>query len=94
MKFNVFANVPDQDHIRSWVKLGSCETLEEFQKIKEEYIKGGRLYLYGHYRFCDSCIQISNKKGIKEFVLLENSKVLFDRHNTNTVLGTDKQFMI
>ena len=34
------ANVPDQDHNRSWREIGVCETLEEYEQIKEDYIKG------------------------------------------------------
>lgn len=40
MSWKVMANVPDQDHVRSWIQIGKCDTLEEFEKIKEEYIKG------------------------------------------------------
>lgn len=39
MLFDIMANVPDQDHVRSWVKIGQCSTLEEYDQKKEEYIQ-------------------------------------------------------
>ena len=40
MSWEVWADVPDQDHSRSWVKIGECNTLEEYEFIKERYIAG------------------------------------------------------
>ena len=42
MTWKIMANVPDQDHTRTWVQIGTCTTLEEFDKIKEEYIESWR----------------------------------------------------
>ena len=39
MKFRILANVPNQDHVRTWIEIGTCETLEEFNAIKENYIQ-------------------------------------------------------
>ena len=39
MKFRILANVPDQDHIRTWTEIGVCDSLEQFHEIKEHYIK-------------------------------------------------------
>lgn len=39
-KWKIMANVPDQDHIRDWVQIGECETLEEYELKKEAYIEG------------------------------------------------------
>ena len=61
-------------------------------KCKGQDIKNAVLYLYGHYRLCESCTKALKDKGITDFVFLENAEVLFDRHNPNTVLGTEKQF--
>ena len=36
--WKVMANIPDQDHIRSWHQIGTCQTLEEFEEIKEKEI--------------------------------------------------------
>lgn len=39
-RWKIMANVPDQDHIRSWTCIGECETLEEYEAKKEAYIRG------------------------------------------------------
>ena len=33
MKYKVMGNFPDQDHIRSWLQIGECNTKEEFSNI-------------------------------------------------------------
>jgi hypothetical protein len=38
MIWKVMANVPDQDHTRTWVEIGKVESLEEFEMVKEKYI--------------------------------------------------------
>jgi hypothetical protein len=38
MEWEIWANVPDQDHRRSWIKIGECTTLEQFDDVKEKYI--------------------------------------------------------
>jgi len=63
-------------------------------KVPHEDLKGAEIYLYGHYKMCDECIKELQKRGIYHYYLLENSEVLFDRHNKDTVLGTNKQFVI
>lgn len=57
-------------------------------------LNGADIYLYGHYKMCGSCIRALKNRGVKRFILLENSQTLFDRHNPDTVLGTDKQFVL
>lgn len=56
--------------------------------------KDATMYIYGHYKTCDSCYTLLEMAGIKKVVFLENAEVLFDRHNPNTVIGTAKQFML
>lgn len=80
----------------------TCEYCREDQHaerkaLQEAYDKdlaGAIIYVYGHYKLCDSCIKALNERGIFSCVLLENSKILFDRHDPDTVLGTEKQFLI
>ena len=38
-RWEIWANVPDMDHNREWVKIGECETLEEYELKKEKYMK-------------------------------------------------------
>lgn len=65
------------------------------KKISENFnLFKAKVFLYGHYKCCDGCIKNLNNKGINECYLLNNSEILFDRHNSKTVLGTDKQFII
>lgn len=40
MSWEIWADVPDQDHVRSWFKIGECKTLEEYEDVKERYILG------------------------------------------------------
>lgn len=42
MIFELWANVPDMDHVREWVKLGESEHLHELRKEKEKYIERWR----------------------------------------------------
>lgn len=56
-------------------------------------LKGGKIYLYGHYRFCDACLRALEDRGIYDYFLLKNSETLFDRHKPGTILGTDQQFI-
>jgi hypothetical protein len=37
--WEIWANVPDQDHIRDWVKIGECSNLYQYEKIRGEYIQ-------------------------------------------------------
>ena len=60
--------------------------------VRKENINGADLYLYGHYHFCGSCLKAMEKRGIVNLYLLENCTKMFDRHNPNTILGTNKQF--
>lgn len=52
------------------------------------------IYIYGHYKVCDSCMYELQKYGINTIYILENAEELFDRHNPNTVLDTLNQFAI
>ncbi len=58
----------------------------------DQDLTGAIIYLYGHYILCEECIKALNARGIFDCYLLENSAVLFDRHNKDTVLGKSKQF--
>lgn len=51
------------------------------------------IYIYGHYKSCDNCIKELHRRGIYKIHILENAEVLFDRHNKDTVLGSEKQFL-
>lgn len=65
--------------------------------LKESYDKdlnGAEIYVYGHYKLCTKCIEALNERGITTCYLLENSDVLFDRHNKDTVIGTERQFAL
>lgn len=55
--------------------------------------KGARCYLYGHYHACTNCIAKLEDIGIRDMVLLDNSDILFNRHNPETVIGSPDQFM-
>lgn len=64
------------------------------RRLKEQNIvrKPTHLYLYGHWRMCDSCILAASSAGVEHFVLLKNATELFDRHHKNTVIGKPRQF--
>jgi hypothetical protein len=36
--YTVWANVPDQDHIRHWTKVGECDNLEEYEQVMKKEI--------------------------------------------------------
>jgi hypothetical protein len=38
MKYSVWANVPDQDHIRSRMKIAECNSIKEYNEIIKDYI--------------------------------------------------------
>lgn len=61
---------------------------------KQPYLIGSSIYIYGHYKVCDHCIQELHRNGIYHIYILENAEVLFDRHHKDTVLGTPKQFIM
>ncbi len=37
--YRIMANVPDQDHIRTWAEIGTCNNITEFDKQVKEYIE-------------------------------------------------------
>ncbi len=55
-------------------------------------LNGAVIYVYGHYKLCSECILALNARGITKCILLENSDILFNRHDKRTVLGTPDQF--
>lgn len=55
---------------------------------------GSEIYIYGMYKVCPTCETTLVKNGITTCYLLEDSSVLFDRHNEKTVLGTKEQFIM
>lgn len=57
-------------------------------------LTGATIYLYGHYKMCDNCIKVLSREGIYKCVLLKDCEKLFDRHNVNTILGTNRQFVV
>ncbi len=66
--------------------------IHALKNCKGQDIKDATVYMYGHYHLCNPCLLALKDRGVTDFVLLENSKVLFDRHHPDTVLGTEKQF--
>ncbi len=64
------------------------------KSYKKGTLKGASVYMYGHWHMCQDCVAVLRAAGIKDFVLLENSSELFDRHHENTVIGTPHQFSI
>lgn len=54
--------------------------------------KGAKCYLYGHFHACKTCVARMAEMGIEEVVLLRWAKILFDRHEPGTVIGTPRQF--
>lgn len=58
------------------------------------FLAGSSIYIYGHYKVCDTCIKELHKRGVFKIYFLEDCETLFDRHNPNTVLGTENQFML
>lgn len=42
MIFELWANVPDMNHVREWVKLDESESLDELRQKKETYIQRWR----------------------------------------------------
>jgi len=64
------------------------------RKAYDKDLTGAKIYVYGHYKLCESCTKALLDRGVTAFYLLENADVLFDRHHPDTVLGTDKQFLI
>jgi deoxycytidylate deaminase len=85
-------------------KYDECEYCREDQHAEQQALEelrkspimrdptGATCYLYGHYKMCSSCIAAMHKVGITDFVLLENSAILFNRHVDGTVVGTPQQF--
>ena len=59
-----------------------------------EPLLGAVMYLYGHYRVCEHCLNLLNSRGIVTIYLLEDAHTLFDRHNANTVIGKPSQFIV
>lgn len=57
-------------------------------------LTGAIVYLYGHYHLCKSCLKALADRGVNDIVLLENCEVLFDRHNSDTVINKKNQFDI
>ncbi len=57
---------------------------------KGEDIKGGDLYLYGHWWSCKPCWDKMLGAGIENLFLLEDSEVLFNSGDARNILG--KQF--
>ena len=39
MKYEIMANVPDQDHVRTWCKIGECDSHPEFNEVREKFIR-------------------------------------------------------
>lgn len=69
----------------------------ERKALQEGYdqdLNDAHIYVYGHYKLCDSCIAALNARGIYKCFLLENASELFDRHHANTVIGKPTQFSV
>lgn len=64
------------------------------RKAYDKDLTRAKIYVYGHYKLCDSCVKALCDRGIDTFYLLENADVLFNRHHPDTVLGTNKQFEV
>ena len=66
--------------------------IKALQSAGDQDLHGAEIYLYGHYKSCPDCIQALSDRGIHKCYLLENSEVLFNRHDKRSVLGTSEQF--
>lgn len=56
--------------------------------------RGATCYLYGHWRMCDGCVESLRIAGVTDLALLSHSRILFDRHDPETVIGRPEQFEI
>jgi deoxycytidylate deaminase len=55
-------------------------------------LMGAEAYMYGHWWFCATCLHTLLDAGVQKFYMLENADVLFDRKDTNTLVGKPEQF--
>ena len=53
----------------------------------ETPVRGGNLYLWGHYGCCESCWQLIIDNGIKNVFLLIDSQVLFNKKHPDNIVG-------
>jgi len=65
--------------------------LREIERLQKDPI-GGAVYLFGHWKMCDSCIAACRNAGITDFFLLKNSEIYFDRHHEKTLIGKPSQY--
>ncbi len=50
------------------------------------------VYVYGHYYFCDTCQAALKKAGVKNWYVLNDSQMLFNKKDPGCVIGKPEQF--
>ncbi len=54
--------------------------------------QGCDVYVYGHFYFCEPCQEALNRAGVKDWYVLDNSQMLFNKKDPGCVINKVGQF--